>query len=155
MTGLGVLRQRSRSGATGLGILCLILLLSASLAAAGNRRGFAGFYQARKINGGSNSVQVTLSIRIFNYTTENVSHGNLKLRDSLPPHKVLGSLGQVSVDAGASAQVNGDFVIPRSEIMRWQKGGHPELSIEFRDNRGNPQSHSVELVRGHARIEER
>jgi hypothetical protein len=143
----------SRICGTGLGILCLMLLLSSSLSAA-SHRGFTGFYQARTTSQGPMAVQVRLTLRIFNNTRTGVSAGALVLRDSLPPHKVLGLFNQVSVNARESVQVTHDFVLSSAEYARWQNGGHPELALVFRDADGNPQSQSVELVRGNVRIEE-
>jgi hypothetical protein len=146
-------KEPSRICATGLVILCLVLLLSSSLAA-GSHRGFTGFYQARATSEGPLTVQVAVTIRIFNNTRSDVSAGALELRDSLPPHKVLGLFNPVSVNTRASVQVTHDFALSSAEYARWQNGGHPELTLVFRDADGNPQSQSVELVRGNVRIEE-
>lgn len=154
VTGKGVLMERPQFRQLSLRVLCLILLLSSNLAAVENQRGFAGFYQAQKTSDGTQTVQVTLAIRFFNYSRSNVSDGVLELRDSLPPHKVVASLSQVSIIAGGSLQVTGDFTLPRSEYVRWQNGGHPEMTIEFRDADGHSQSQALELARGRAGIGE-
>jgi len=152
-TGHGILTKHLRICAGSLGILCLMLLLSSSLAA-GNHRGFTGFYQARATSQGTLTVQVTLTVRFFNNTGADVSAGILELRDSLPPHKILGSFNQVSVKAHTSVQVTQDFAIPSAEYARWQNGGHPEWTLVVGDAGGNLQSQPVELVRGNVRIEE-
>lgn len=143
----------TRICATGLGILCLVLWVSSSLAAEG-RRGFTGFYQARTISQGPLTVQVRLTIRIFNNTRAGVSAGILELRDSIPPYKVLGTFDPVSVNARTSVEVTGDFAISTAEYARWREGGRPELTLEYSDADGNPQSRSVELARGNVGTEE-
>jgi hypothetical protein len=137
-----------------LATLSFLIFLSVSGAMGKDGRGFTGFYQARGSSGHEATVRVTLAVRVFNSTSGDVSEGSLRLRDSLPPHRFLGSITGVFVNGRGNVLVTGEFEVPQNEFERWQRGGRPDLTIEFQNSAGKRQSQTVELKRGRVGNEE-
>ena len=134
--------------------MCFALALASGQLAAKSPRGVSGFYGTHLVNAGPRTVKVAVTIRIINNTGAGLTGSVPRLRESLPPHKVIGSFISISLNAGEQKLLKGEFVLPSSEYARWQRGGRPELSLEIKDANGHLTSLPVELVRGSARLEE-
>lgn len=135
--------------------LSILLILSfAGIAAGKNGRDFAGICQIKDSTNQGATVRVTLAIRVFNYSENDVTDGNVSFRQSDAGHNILGSISGVSVNEHQSVLVTAEITVPLSEYTRWHRGAHPVVTIEFQDADGNPQSEPVEIVRGHAGTEE-
>ena len=135
--------------------LSILLILPFAVIAAGkNGRDFAGIYQIKNSANQGATVRVTLAIRVFNYSENDVTDGSVSFRQSDASHNILGSISGVSVSEHQSVLVTAEISVPLSEYTRWHRGARPVVTIEFQDADGNPQSEPVEIVRGHAGIEE-
>ncbi len=130
------------------------LLLSANLAAGGNSRGITGYYQPLDVIHQGEAVKVTLSFRLFNFTSVDATHSDLVLRESRPPHSILGMVKNVSIRNGASTLVKGEFTVPGVEFDRWKRNGQLDLTLQIQNGDGTLQRQPVELKRGPTRNEE-
>ncbi len=128
-------------------MLALFALLVSPLALAANGRDFAGFYQYANVGEMGTQEQVTLSVRVFNYSGADIADARLILQDPLL-RATYGGFIRVSIQNGGSAPVSGNFTIPIAEYERWQVGSVPHLWIEFTDAAGNSVRRPVELVPG-------
>jgi hypothetical protein len=124
----------------------LVLLLAAVSAHAANGRDFAGFYEIENVTEQGPTVRLTFSVRLSNYSGAKVSGATLTLRDRLLPPQANGSFPSVSFGDRESVRCSAEVVISRFEYERWQRGGLPNLLIEFRDAQGNLVRRGAELV---------
>ena len=138
--GLGVFRAGFR-------ILSCLILLAASTAVAKDGRDFAGFYEVSNVVELGQELQVTLTVRVFNYSDADVNDATITLEDSLLPGETYGSyLTPVYVQPRESVRLSDHFTIPRREYEYWQEGGTPSLTIKFRDPDGNTILRMIELA---------
>ena len=133
-----------------LALAILLILPFIGIAAGKNGRDFAGFYQIKDSTDQGATVKVTLAVRVFNYSESDVSEGSLSFRESGATNRILGTVTGVSVNQHESTLVTGEFTVPLGEFERWQQGRRPDVTIEFQDADGNPQSKPVEITRGRA-----
>jgi hypothetical protein len=127
-------------------IYLLVLLLAAVPAHAANDRDFAGFYEIANATEQGPTVRLTFSVRLFNYSGAKVSGAKLTLRDRLLPPQVNGSFPSLSFGDRASVRCSAEVTVSRLEYERWQRGGVPNLFIEFRDAQGNLVRRRAELT---------
>ena len=127
-------------------MLALLALFATTPALAGNGRDFAGFYHYEKTADVGDTKQMTLSLRLFNYSGANVADAVVMLEGQLPLGETYGSIAGVYVDDGASGPVTGTFAIPDADYQRWQAGALPHLRIEYTDSNGNRVRRPIELI---------
>ncbi len=125
----------------------LVLLFAGVLAHAANGRDFAGFYEIENVTQQGPTVRLTFSVRLFNYSGAKVSGATLTLRDRLLPPQINASFSSLSFGDHESVRCSAEVSISRPEYERWQRGGVPNLFIEFRDAKGNLVRRRAELVR--------
>lgn len=150
-------RNQNRHARLQMSRLALSILLTlpfVGIAAGINGRDFAGFYQIKDSTNQGATVRVTLAIRVFNYSKNDVTDGSVSFRQSDAGHNILGSISRVSVGEHQSVLVTAEITVPLGEYERWQRGVSPDVTIEFQDTDGNLQSERVEVDRGHAGVEE-
>ncbi len=143
----GYMRSAGRCRAGFGALFCLIFLFSPLLAHGKNGRDFAGFYDVKDATDLGSEVQLTLLLRLFNYSDAEVADATLTLRDSLLRQKSYGSFPSVSVGDRQSVRLSGGFTIPHREYERWQRGAVPNLIIEFKDAAGKSIRRRIELVK--------
>ncbi len=129
-----------------IGALALLALVCAMPAIAANGRDFAGLYQYRKLGDVDNQTQVTLSVRLFNYSGADVSGAVVTLEDGLLPGQGYGSIASVTIDDGGATSLSGNFTIPESEYQRWQTGVLPRLYIDYTDRNRSRARRLIELA---------
>ena len=111
-------------------------------------RDFAGFYEvANPTDLGNGTYQVTLAVRIFNYSDADVANATVTLQDSGPSTQDYGSYpGSVSVADRDSVKLSSDFTISADEYNRWQDSSMPSLRIEYQDTNGNSVRRTIEVT---------
>ena len=124
----------------------LVLLLAAVPTYAANGRDFAGFYEIENVTEQGPTVRLTFSVRLFNYSGAKVSGATLTLRDRILPPQANGSFPLVSLGDRESVRCSAEVTISRFEYTRWQRGGVPNLFIEFQDSQGNLVRRRAELT---------
>jgi hypothetical protein len=124
----------------------LVLLLAAVPAHAANGRDFAGFYEIGNVIQQGSTVRLTFSVRLFNYSGAKVSGATLTLRDRLLLQQINASFPSLSFRDHESVRCSAEVTISRFEYERWQRGGVPNLFIEFQDSKGNLVRRRAELV---------
>ena len=129
------------------GILACLTLLALSMVAAKDGRDFAGFYEVSEVVEFFEEFQVTLTVRVFNYSDADVNDTAITLEDSLLPGQTYGSfITRVYILDRESARVSDQFTIPRREYEDWQEGGTPLLIIDYMDANGNTIHRPIELA---------
>ena len=129
------------------GILVCLILLALGTVAAKDGRDFAGFYQVSEVVEFVEEFQVTLTVRVFNYSGAEVNDATIMLEDSFLPGEPYGSfITPVYFQDRESVRLSDRFTIPRREYEGWQEGRTPRLTIEFMDANGNTIRRPIELV---------
>jgi len=123
----------------------LVIMEAPALGKSG--RDFAGFYDVKNVVDLGPEVQLTLSVRLHNFSDSDVSDATVTLQDSLLRQNTYGSFPSVSLRNRESVRLSGEFTIPRREYERWQRGAAPNLTIEFQDAAGITVRRRIELAR--------
>lgn len=139
-TYLHVHRRGSRAG----WLAALALVVSAPSLAAGGRD-FAGSYQYTQTADLGDQQQVTLKVRVFNYSGTDVSGATLILENRLQPGSDYGSITGLSIHNGASVPASGSFTIPTIEYQGWQAGAPPALRIGIVNASGDTVRQHIDL----------
>src|SRR5207247_6327215 len=89
------------------------ILVLAGLALAGmaraNGRDFSGSYQVSDVSVSGDTASLTLTLRLFNHSTADISNATVVLRDLIIPSRNHGTFPNVSVPAGHALQLSGTF----------------------------------------------
>ena len=125
--------------------LGLVMLVSATPSAAVDGRDFAGFFELKNVLDQGNVVSFNFSVRVFNYSDADVIGAYVVLGDSLflEAYTVFQN---VRMDYQGHVFLSGDTYVPAWEYDQWQRGGRPNLSVEYQDAAGNPVMRMVELI---------
>ena len=126
----------------------LFTLMWVPLGRGADGRDFAGFYEVTNpLDLGNGTFQVTLAVRIFNYSDADVANATVILQDSGPSTQDYGYYpGSVSIADRESLKVSGDFNISADEYNRWQDSSMPSLRIEYQDINGNSVRRTIEVT---------
>jgi predicted RecA/RadA family phage recombinase len=120
-------------------------------AAWGSGRDFSGSYQVSDVSVSGDTASLTLSLRLFNHSTADVSNATVVLRDLIIPSRNFGTFPNVNIPAGQTVQLSGTFQVPQREYQSWQQGRKPFLMIEYADASGNKVRRPIEVAPGHVR----
>lgn len=130
----------------------VVLLSTLALVPAGQAtdgRDFAGFYEVSNVTDLGDTVRLTLTVRIFNYSDADLSGATITLQDSLQAATDYGSYpGSLSLADRESVRLTNEFTLPRTEYDRWQNGATPSLRIQHSDGAGNAVQRMIELAAG-------
>ena len=152
---------------------CLALI---ALTAFANVHNFAGSYRILQATRHGGNVQVKLSLRVINYSGEDVSNATISLKSSLPhpgsdPRNPQAALQMQQHAApldpesawekkqpafqGVTLHYNehkmvppleATFVVPAREYDQWMKGARPNFVINFKNAAGKTMQQAVELI---------
>ena len=129
------------------GILACLILLALSTASAKDGRDFAGFYEVSEVVEFVEEFQVTLTVRVFNYSGAEVNNATVMLGDSFLHGEPYGSfITPGYFQARESVRLSDRFTIPRREYEGWQEGRTPRLTIDYMDANGNTIHRPIELA---------
>ena len=155
--------MRSRNGRWK--FLAIPVAVAAFLAALGavgmfakEAREFAGFYRILEATNQDDTVEVRISLRVFNYSEADVQDATISLRSSRPngPRAAEAWEKEQPSFQGVVLRVNerqvvppleGTFTVPAREYARWLKGAQPRFVIDYQDASGKPQHRAIELMR--------
>jgi hypothetical protein len=125
----------------------LVLLAPINPGRATDGRDFAGFYEVSNVTDLGDTVRVTLTVRVRNYSDADVSGATVTLQDSVDFAKDYGAYPEsLSVANRESARLSGEFTLSREEYGRWQDGNAPTMRIDYQDADGNHLRRMIELV---------
>lgn len=128
------------------GIVVCLLLCAALTSLAEDGRDFAAMYEVSNANVGTDTVALTLTMRLFNYSRVDVADATVVLEDPSQPNGSFGSITGVAVRYRESVRLSADFVVSRVEYDAWQQGGQPKLHIDFTDANGNSITRTIEMA---------
>jgi hypothetical protein len=154
-----------RSGNVIARFLAILVVVAACWAAWGaarvlakGAREFAGFYKILEATNQDDTVEVRLSLRIFNYSEADVQDATISLVSSLPHPPGAAEAWEKEQPAfqGVALHVNerqavppleATFTVPAREYQQWLKGAGPHFVIDYQDASGEPQHRAIELMR--------
>jgi len=113
-------------------LICLILLLPASAQQAST---FTAHFQTGAPVTKDSNVQVTLSFRLTNSTSDNVRGATVKLVSPIAIQPTYATFSEVNVAAGESIVLTQSVTVPQREFARWQQGS-PALRLEYYNAEG-------------------
>jgi len=116
-----------------------------------NGRDFSGSCRVSDVSVSGEAASLTLTLRLFNHSSADVSNATVVLRDVMIPTRNYGTISNVNVPAGRAVQFSGTFQVPQREYQSWQQGRQPLLMIEYTDAVGNKVRRPIEIVPGHVR----
>lgn len=119
------------------GIVVCLLLCAALTSLAEDGRDFTAMYAVSNANVGSDTVALTLTLRLFNHSGADVADATVVLEDPSQQGGSFGSITGVAVRYREDIRLSADFIISRAEYDAWQQGGQPKLHIDFTDANGN------------------
>jgi hypothetical protein len=127
----------------------LVLLAPINPGQATDGRDFAGFYEVSNVADLGDTVRLTLTVRVYNYSDADVNNATVTLQDSAAATSDYGTYpSPVSIADRESIKLSADFTISREEYDRWQEGRAPFLWIAYQGGEGTIVRHNVELIRG-------
>jgi hypothetical protein len=128
-------------------VIFAFVLLPFSPVRATDGRDFAGFYEVTNVTDLGDTVRLTLTVRVYNYSDADVSGATVTLQDPSLVGNDYGSYpGTVSIADRESARLSAEFTISRAEYDRWQEGATPSLRIDYTDSAGNAIRRMIELA---------
>ena len=117
----------------------------------GNGREFSGLYRVSDVSVSGETASLTLTLRLFNHGTADVSNATVSLREWVLPSRNYGSFPNVNIPTGKTVELSGTFQVPQREYQSWQQGRQPFLMIEYADPAGSKLRRPVEVARGPVR----
>ncbi len=131
------------------GIVVCLLLCAALTSLATDGRDFAGFYDVSNVTDLGDTVRVTLTVRVLNYSDADVSGATVTLQDSFLIDTDYGTFpGTISIPDRDSVRISANFTVSRAEYDSWQSGGTPRLRVDYQNNSGNAVRRTIELAEG-------
>jgi len=139
-------------------LAALLTTLGAARVYAKGAREFAGFYKILKVTNQGETVEVRISLRVFNYSEADVKDATISL-ESFRPHppgvgeaweKEQPSFRGLTLHVNerqATAPLEATFTVPAREYQLWQKGARPRFVIDYQDAAGGPQHRAIVLIR--------
>jgi len=137
--------QSRRISCAGVCVL-LAMLLSTVLGFAKDGRDFAGYYNVADATEQGDQVQLTLRVRIFNYSSQDLRQALVVLHQPANPGVLGVSKPIKSLPALKDAKVNQQVLVPRHVYEQWQKGQAPEVSIVYVDEHGTRWEKSIQVA---------
>ena len=136
---------------------CLAALGAARVYAKGARE-FAGFYKILKAVNQGDTVELRISLRVFNYSQADVKDATISLESSLPHPPGAGEAWEKRQPSFRSVilhvnerqvapPLEATFAVPAREYRLWLKGAQPHFVIDYQDAAGKPQHRAIELMR--------
>ncbi len=113
------------------------ILLTAAIVAPAQRRDFPASYSIAHVVENGNSVELTFSLTVHNYSGRDIEDGGIVLDSSGPLPSPIASFDLVKAFArDRDVAVRRRFTVPKAEYARWQQGVEPALEILIPDGRG-------------------
>jgi hypothetical protein len=139
-------------------VAAFLATLGAARVFAKGAREFAGFYRILQATNQGETVEVRISLRVFNYSEADVQDATIRLVSSRPhPPAAAGAWEKEQpCFQGVALHVNerqvvppleATFTVPAREYAQWLKGAGPRFVIDYQDASGRPQHRAIELMR--------
>jgi hypothetical protein len=134
------------------GLACVLLaaLLVVTVGATANLgQPFSGYFDVSGVQKQGDIVQVTLHLKMFNHSNEDVTSVIVALFDNEPIQFLRGNFQPVKVwKSQKFIQISQEFSVPQREYDKWFSGpGQPNLVILFQDANGNSLQRGVQISR--------
>jgi len=126
----------------------IVTLLLAVSAAAKDGRDFAGFYSLSNAAEQDDQVRVTVTLQLFNYSGEDLTHAAVSLREAPPGAATLGTYAPIeSWPNGAEVKFTLHISVPRDEYARWGGRRQPVVIVENRGQQGREWQRTAQVSR--------
>ena len=126
--------------------ILLAMLLSTVLGFAKDGRDFAGYYNVADATEQGDQVQLTLRVRIFNYSGQDLRQALVVLHQPAHPGVYGVSKPIKLLPTLKDAKVSQQVLVPRHLYEQWQKGQAPDMSIVYVDAHGTRWEKSIQVA---------
>ena len=107
---------------------------------------FAATVHYDKIADLPDAKQVTLSLRLFNFSGGDVAGATVVVQSALAPGVAFGSIAHVTLADNTHILLSGRLTVPGADYRHWQEGAEPQLVIEYVDAGGNKVRRPIEVM---------
>lgn len=129
-------------------VSCLVVVLSVGSPASAQRRDFPAMYAVAHVVGNQDSVELTLTLELRNYSGRGVADFGIALNSSEPAPAPIGNFDLVkALPSNGEITIRHRFTVSRAEYARWQQGVEPALEILIPDGRGGTRLDRVDARR--------
>jgi hypothetical protein len=129
-------------------ILLAALLLVTVGASAPTGRPFNGYFDLTGVHEQGDTVQLTLHVKLFNRTNQDVKGVIVTLSEPPPTMMLLGNFQPVKVwKTQKFIQMNQEFTISKRAYTEWTSVGQPALIVLFQDADGKSWQISPQVTR--------
>jgi hypothetical protein len=141
-------KDHTRSSVIGF-LLLTLLLIAPQRVRSTDGRDFTGSYEISNVTEQGDTVRLTLTVHVYNYSDADVAAATVTLQDLLVSATNYGSYPEtVSIPDRQSVRLSAEFTVPYQEYDRWQRGATPSLRIEYTNVAENPVRRMIELGQG-------
>jgi hypothetical protein len=122
-------------------MVCILLaafaLVTVGASAPPHGRPFTGFYDLSGVQEQGDLVQLTLHVKLFNQTSQDVSGVIITLVEPPPTMMLRGNFAPVKVwKSEKFIQMKQEFTVSKRAYQEWTAAGQPELVVLFQDADG-------------------
>jgi hypothetical protein len=130
-----------------IGTSLAIFLLSAVALTAKDGRDFAGSYSFTEVQEQGNTVQLTLHVRMFNYSGTDIKDPVVTLREGPSGVGLLGSFPAVKTwYKNRQVELSQQFTVPKSDYQDWLRPpAQPNVVIIYQDANGQTWQKGVQM----------
>ena len=116
--------------------------------AAADGRDFAGHYDLTRITEKGSQVELTLSLRLFNYSGADLKQVVVSVRPAPPAPGVLATFAPVKLwRSGADVTISQQLTVPREQFQRWSGRSQPPIFVGYTDANGHSSQHFAQVSR--------
>jgi len=121
--------------------------LAATVAPAKDSRDFAGFYSLTHASAEGDSVRVTVTMQLFNYSGADLDQASVALRPAPPTTGAYGTYSPIEQwRDGTDVKIVMHITVPQAEYVRWDKR-QPFVLVLNRDQQGRERERTVQVSR--------
>jgi hypothetical protein len=122
-------------------ISCLVPAIAAE-----RGRSFAGTYQLSSVTKSEDSVQVTVTVSLRNFSGADIHGGSVILFDSSANPSVLGKFSSIKLFENSHVlKISHVFSIPNEEYVLWLKGRNPVLRFQLPETTDPAMAEAIDL----------
>ncbi|MDX1592687.1 MAG: hypothetical protein R3298_00470 [Gammaproteobacteria bacterium] len=107
---------------------------------------FVGHFHAKPVAERDGQVEVLFSLRLFNYSGEDVADGTLSIMDLIPPRTVYGRFPSLTLADGHELFLAGQLSAPAQDIGRSGDGIAPLATLDYTGSDGASRRELIEMI---------
>ena len=129
-------------------LLAALALVTVGASAPPHGRPFTGYFDLTGVQEQGDHVQLTLHVKLFNQTSEDVKSVIVTLSEPPPTMMLVGNFQPVKVwKTQKFIQLNQEFTISKRAYSEWTSAGQPSLIVLYQDADGKSWQISPQVSR--------